>query len=116
MHEGFFRGVYGVSGDIRGCSGCILCQKRLRLSGKWTSVSLCLRVSRSANGQPSGRNTESFRDDEAVKRRRHDELAVEKELEHPLGGVADALRAEEACACLHLLFHDTCVAPVVVVQ
>ena len=27
---------------IRGCLGCILCQKRLRLSQKWTSVSPCV--------------------------------------------------------------------------
>jgi hypothetical protein len=30
--QGAFRGIYEVSRGIRGCLGCILCQKRLRLS------------------------------------------------------------------------------------
>ena len=30
--RGCSEGVYGVSGVSMGCSGCILCQKRLRLS------------------------------------------------------------------------------------
>jgi len=30
--SGVFRRWYGVLGDIEGCSGCILCQKRLRWS------------------------------------------------------------------------------------
>jgi len=30
--EGLFVVCQGVSGGIQGCSGCILCQKRLRLS------------------------------------------------------------------------------------
>jgi len=59
---GVFRGCLGVSRGIKGCPGCILCQKRLRLSSKQdeckplpAACSSALRPSRSAASAVSSR-------------------------------------------------------------